>query len=90
MENKDLRDKVKELVQEVEKTHRYSMSRVYGAYNEVFDKNEQPQACASCLIRKVNELKKWLAEQSDLEEDTTPASTLKTASQKTKQKASKK
>ncbi len=90
MENKDLRDKVKELVQEVEKTHRYSMSRVYSAYNEVFDKNEQPQACASCLIRKVNELKKWLAEQADSEEDTTPPSTLKTASQKTKRKASKK
>lgn len=90
MENKDLRQKVETLVAEVEKTHRYSMSRVYGAYNEVFGKNEQPQACASCLIRKVNELKKWLVEHPDSKEDTTPASTLKTPSQKTKRKASKK
>lgn len=53
--------KVKTLVQEVDGTHRYSMSRVYGLYNEIFEKKETPQSCASCLIRKVNELKKWLA-----------------------------
>lgn len=53
--------KVKTLVQEVDATHRYSMSRIYSLYNEIFEKNETPQSCASCLIRKVNELKTWLA-----------------------------
>ncbi|NDW19068.1 hypothetical protein D0T53_09100 [Dysgonomonas sp. 216] len=59
----DLKQKVNELISDVEQSHRYSMSRIYSIYNEVFDTNEQPQSCASCLIRKVNLLKKWLNEQ---------------------------
>lgn len=74
MENKELQLQVASLVAEVEKTHRYSMSRIYNAYNQVFGKNEQPQSCASCLIRKVQELKKWLSEQSELKHETAPAS----------------
>lgn len=62
--NKTLITDVKNLVKEVDKTHRYSMSRIYGLYNMVFDKNEDPQSCASCLIRKVKELRGWLENQS--------------------------
>lgn len=58
--NSTLKTEVKNLIREVDKTHRYSMSRIYGLYNEVFDKNEEPQSCASCLIRKVKELRTWL------------------------------
>mgnify|MGYP000861553420 CR=1 FL=1 len=53
-------NEVQVLVDEVARTHRYSMSRIYGLYNKVFDKNETPQSCASCLIRKVRELTAWL------------------------------
>lgn len=74
MENKELQARVETLVAEVEKTHRYSMSRIYEVHNQVFDKNEQPQSCASCLIRKVQELKKWLREQTKAVQETTPAS----------------
>ena len=56
--------KVEFLLKEVNTTHRYSMSRSYGLYNEVFAVTEVPQSCASCLIRKVNELKSWLIQQS--------------------------
>ncbi len=63
--NKDLIKDVEELISEVEKTHRYSMSRIYGLYNKVFETNESPQSCASCLIRKVNELKKWIENQNE-------------------------
>lgn len=56
----ELKDKVTELISEVNRTHRYSMSRIYGIYNEVFGVAEIPQSCASCLIRKVNQLKTWL------------------------------
>lgn len=56
--------KVESLLKEVNSTHRYSMSRIYGLYNEVFAVAEIPQSCASCLIRKVNELKSWLIQQS--------------------------
>lgn len=35
------------------------MSKLYGTFNEVFGTNEVPQACASCLIRKLQDLKKW-------------------------------
>lgn len=58
---------VKKLIREVDKTHRYSMSRIYGLYNEVFDKDEEPQSCASCLIRKVKELRLWLENNSGQE-----------------------
>lgn len=67
MTNLALRSEVEALVREVEKTHRYSMSRIYGLYNRVFGTNETPQSCASCLIRKVRELKNWLAKNSDNE-----------------------
>lgn len=62
MEFIELRETVEALVQEVEKTHRYSMSRIYEAHNQVFGKSEKPQSCASCLIRKTQDLRKWLSE----------------------------
>lgn len=59
--------KVQALVKEVDETHRYSMSRIYGLANEVFGENETPESCASCLIRKVNQLKAWLKQEEDKE-----------------------
>lgn len=58
-----LKEDVAQLVAQTEKTHRYSMSRIYSLYNQVFKTTEQPQSCASCLIRKVKQLKIWLASQ---------------------------
>lgn len=55
--------RVENIVSEIQKTHKYSMSQIYGIYNEVFATSETPQSCASCLIRKVNQLKLWLADQ---------------------------
>lgn len=69
--DKKLIKEVKDLINEVDRTHRYSMSKIYGLTNKVFNRNEQPQSCASCLIRKVNELKQWLDQQerlSDIQE----------------------
>ncbi|MDU1904675.1 MAG: hypothetical protein E6772_07820 [Dysgonomonas sp.] len=60
MSNNDLKNRIETLIEEVESTHRYSMSRIYGLYNEAYETNEKPQSCASCLIRKVKELKVWL------------------------------
>lgn len=59
----DLKERVEELLAEISKTHRYSMSRIYGLYNEVFSTNETPQSCASCLIRKTEQLRAWVAKQ---------------------------
>lgn len=64
----ELRKKVEELIKEVRTTHKYSMSGIYGLWNTVFDKNEIPQSCASCLIRKVEELDRWLKKQPVQEE----------------------
>lgn len=66
--DKKLIKEAKDLINEVDRTHRYSMSKIYGLTNKVFNRNEQPQSCASCLIRKVNELKKWLESQTGEEE----------------------
>ena len=65
--NKELIKEVQNVVSEVDKTHRYSMSKIYSVHNKVFDKNEASQSCASCLIRKVNELKQWLSSKSTKE-----------------------
>lgn len=65
MEKKELASlmhEVRELISEVDKTHRHSMSQIYGLYNRAYGTNETPQSCASCLIRKVRELRTWLAE----------------------------
>lgn len=56
-------EEVKQIITEVDATHRYSMSRIYKVYNSIFETNEQPQACASCLIRKVKELRLWFEKE---------------------------
>lgn len=70
---KELIKEVKNLIADVDKTHRYSMSKIYGLSNKVFNRNEQPQSCASCLIRKVDELRKWVALEERIEADLSPA-----------------
>lgn len=67
MSNTSLKSRIESLIHEVETTHRYSMSRIYGLYNEAFDVDEKPQSCASCLMRKVRELKIWLENQKEVE-----------------------
>ncbi|GAB6012721.1 hypothetical protein [Viscerimonas tarda] len=56
----EIKQQVENLITEIDSTHRYSMSRIYALYNQVFETDETPQACASCLIRKVNKLRTWL------------------------------
>lgn len=73
-QNKDLIDRTRALVEETERTHRYSMSRIYGMYNELYGTNEVPQSCASCLIRKMKKLKEWL-EQNDTPPVSSPRNT---------------
>lgn len=68
--NKDLIKEAEALIAEVDRTHRYSMSKIYGLYNRVFKTNEVPQSCASCLIRKVRELKEWI--ESEKSKDPEP------------------
>jgi hypothetical protein len=59
---KDLRERIKELVEYVERTHLYSSSKIYELYNEAYNKNERQSMCASCLLTRVRLLKKWLQE----------------------------
>lgn len=74
MEN--LKERIKELVEYVDKTHRYSSSKIYELYNEAYNKNEIQSTCASCLLTRVRLLKKWLQEHpeeevNDMEEPVT-------------------
>lgn len=62
---KDLRNRIKELVEYVERTHRYSSSKIYELYNEAYNKNERQSTCASCLLTRVRLLKKWLQEHPE-------------------------
>lgn len=65
MTNPELKSEVEILLDEVDRTHRYSMSRIYSLWNIVHQKNETPQSCASCLIRKVKDLRSWLQKESE-------------------------
>lgn len=62
---KDLRNRIKELVEYTERTHRYSSSKIYELYNEAYNKNERQSTCASCLLTRVRLLKKWLQEHPE-------------------------
>ncbi|MFT4221814.1 hypothetical protein [Dysgonomonas sp.] len=68
MTNPELKSEVEILLDEVDRTHRYSMSRIYSLWNIVNEKNETPQSCASCLIRKVRDLRSWLEKESENDE----------------------
>lgn len=65
MEN--LRNRIKELVEYTERTHRYSSSKIYELYNEAYNKKEQQTTCASCLLTRVRLLKKWMQEHPEEE-----------------------
>lgn len=41
------------------KRHTYSVSRVFAAFNAVFNLNETPQTCASCLRSRAERLESW-------------------------------
>lgn len=62
---KDLRERIKELIEYTEKTHKYSSSKIYELYNEAYNKREQQSTCASCLLTRVRLLKKWLQEHPE-------------------------
>lgn len=62
-----LRNRIKELVEYTERTHRYSSSKIYELYNEAYNKKEQQSTCASCLLTRVRLLKKWMQEHPEKE-----------------------
>lgn len=64
---KNLRERIKELVEYTERTHRYSSSKIYDLYNEAYNKKERQSTCASCLLTRVRLLKKWLQEHPEEE-----------------------
>ena len=63
--NQQLLADVEQLLADIDRTHRYSMSRIYGLYNRAFGRNERPQSCASCLIRKVRDLRAWANDNAE-------------------------
>lgn len=58
-----MEEKVSKLIEEINKTHRYSIIKIYEAFNEVFGTRDVPQSCASCLIRKKQYLERWLKDK---------------------------
>jgi hypothetical protein len=84
MTKPELKSEVEILLDEVDRTHRYSMSRIYSLWNIVNEKNETPQSCASCLIRKVKDLRSWLENVSANDVPQTVPSTGKKAKKNVK------
>ena len=54
----DLKAKVKFVLQQAQH-NRYSVSRIYAAHNAIFELDEAPQTCATCLTSRAAKLRKW-------------------------------
>lgn len=55
----DLLKRIKKVIADGD-SHRYSVSAVYGAYNEAYGKHDTPQTCSTCLRNRVRELRKYM------------------------------
>lgn len=55
----DLLKRIKKVITDGD-NHRYSVSAVYGAYNEAYGKHDIPQTCSTCLRNRVRELRKYM------------------------------
>lgn len=54
-------DQVKAVLED-KANNKYSTSKIYAAHNAVFNKNETPESCASCLRKRADALVKWYGE----------------------------
>lgn len=54
-------DQVKAVLED-KAQNKYSTSKIYAAHNAVFNKNETPESCASCLRKRADALVKWYGE----------------------------
>lgn len=64
----ELKAKVKFVLQSAQ-NNRYSVSRIYAAYNAIFELQEAPQTCSTCLTSRVKKLREWW--KNNAKEDTT-------------------
>lgn len=53
----------KQIIEDASK-HRYFVSRIFKAYNEITGKNETPQTCSSCLRSRAKVIEDWYREGS--------------------------
>ncbi|NDW10676.1 hypothetical protein [Dysgonomonas sp. 520] len=68
----DIVEKIKELIQQTEKSKIYKSQLITDYYNEVFGTNEKPTNCGSCLRVKLLKLKNWVKEQEGSSSQPTP------------------
>lgn len=54
-------DQVKAVLED-KAQNKYSTSKIYAAHNAVFNLNETPESCASCLRKRADALIKWYGE----------------------------
>lgn len=71
--SKALIQTVNAVVAEVQDKHVFSVSRIYGAHNEVFGLRETPQTCGSCLKTRAKALAEWLGKREPVKEQTQSA-----------------
>lgn len=64
----ELKAKVKFVLQQAQ-NNRYSVSRIYAAHNAIFELQEAPQTCSTCLTSRVKKLREWWG--ANAKEDTT-------------------
>ena len=57
-------EQVRDVIAAADK-HTYSVSRVYAAYNAIFELRETPQTCSSCLRNRTRDLRDWLRGYDD-------------------------
>jgi len=61
--NIDLQE-VKELITHVERTKEYDCHQIIGLHNRIFNMDEDPDACESCLRIRMMQIKAWYQDQN--------------------------
>ena len=65
MNTTELIEKARQIINEADIRHHYSISAIYETYNAITGANEKRQSCSSCLLNKVKEIRKWLLQKEE-------------------------
>jgi hypothetical protein len=60
--DKEKANEIRTFIQDTKQSHRYSTSKIYGYTNYLFEKNEQPSTCRSCVLNHFHQIEQWIAD----------------------------
>lgn len=56
---------IKEIIETTEKTHTYQSGVIYTIYNDLYNRNDKPSTCGSCVKTRFKLIKKWYEDNKE-------------------------